>query len=92
MQILYNARRPSIFPGSYSEVYTYGQVIQLLKERLGNHFALYVKHGDGPYQLHLIEQPGQIRIMIHISNEIEILVKKIDRLREENKSKNSINI
>ena len=70
MQILYNARRPSIFPGSYSEVYTYGQVIQLLKERLGNHFALYVKHGDGPYQLHLIEQPGQIRIMIHISNEV----------------------
>ena len=70
MQILYNARRPSIFPGSYSEVYTYGQVIQLLKERLGNHFALYVKHGDSPYQLHLIEQPGQIRIMIHISNEV----------------------
>ena len=70
MQLLYNARRPSIFPGSYSEVYTYGQVIQLLKERLGNHFALYVKHGDGPYQLHLIEQPGQIRIMIHISNEV----------------------
>ena len=70
MQILYNARRPSIFPGSYSEVYTYGQVIQLLKKRLGNHFALYVKHGDGPYQLHLIEQPGQIRIMIHISNEV----------------------
>ena len=37
-----------LFPGSYSEVYTYGKAIQILKERLNDRYAIYVKHLDRP--------------------------------------------
>ena len=70
MQILYDNRRPTVFTGAYSEVYTYGKALEILKGRLNDRYAIYVKHLDSAYQVHLPDDAEQTRIMIHISNEV----------------------
>tara|TARA_Y100000589_G_C26803909_1_gene486911 strand:- start:3 stop:470 length:468 start_codon:yes stop_codon:yes gene_type:complete len=70
MQILYDNRRPTVFTGAYSEVYTYGKSLEILKGRLNDRYAIYVKHLDSAYQVHLPDDAPKTRIMIHISNEV----------------------
>ena len=70
MQILYDNRRPTVFTGAYSEVYTYGKALEILKGRLNDRYAIYVKHLDSAYQVRLPDDAAQTRIMIHISNEV----------------------
>jgi len=70
MQILYDNRRPTVFTGAYSEVYTYGKALEILKGRLNDRYAIYVKHLDSAYQVHLPDDAPKTRIMIHISNEV----------------------
>ena len=58
MQILYDNRRPTVFTGAYSEVYTYGKALEILKGRLNDRYAIYVKHLDSAYQVHYLMMPA----------------------------------